>query len=81
MNLTPDQQKIAALQGQLHAMRTCITALLASMPPELQPVFVSKWEHLAEWTTANVLGSAVPEEVSQAFAAELKTIRALFADR
>ncbi|WP_103018127.1 hypothetical protein [Alicycliphilus denitrificans] len=79
--LSSEQKRIAELQGQLHAMRTCITALLVSMPSEQQQAFAAKLEHLAEWATANALGSEAPEEMTQAFADELQSIRALFAVR
>lgn len=79
--LSPEMKLIAALQGEVHALRVGISALLASMPQEQQPAFAAKLEYLGEWTIANVLGLTVPEEVNQAFASELQSMRDLAAVR
>lgn len=73
----PTSDMLMELSGQMHAMRVCISALLASMPPEQQPAFAAKLAYLSEWATANVLGEAVPEAVNAAFAVELQTMRGI----
>jgi hypothetical protein len=74
-NLSPELQLVASLQGEVHALRVCINALLVSMPPAQRAAFAPSLEQLAEHTSANVLGSAVPEEVNQAFAHGIQSIR------
>ena len=76
-NLSPEQKLIAELQGQAHAMRVCINALIASMPPVQQPVFSAHLQQLHEQQSAQLLALAVPEELIQTFAAELLPIQQL----
>ncbi len=80
-NLSPEMKMVATLQGEVQALRVCIKALLASMPPAQQPAFAAKLEQLGEWTRAHVLGAAVPEELNQAFADELQSMREIAAAR
>lgn len=74
-NLSPEQKLIAELNGQVHAMRVCIAALMTSMPPEQQPFFAASLRTLAEQEKATLLGLTVPDEAIQAFSAALLSMQ------
>ena len=80
-NLSHEQKMLAELQGQMLALRACITALLVSMPPEQQRTFGAKLEELSESARSNLLAMTVPEELRQAFDETLAATQQLAAQR
>lgn len=77
-NLNPEQQVLATQQGEVLALKTCIHALLISMPEQQREVFAKTFSFLEEWTRAQHLSVSVPEQCLQSFDQEVAAMRATF---